>query len=66
MQRATFGVVFPSGEIATKMQPTKAVKVFYSPVPTAQLAVNTKTKSSGFVGSLIRQRRSRSRILSRA
>ena len=35
-----------------------AVKVFYSTVATAQLAVHTKTESSGFVGNLIRQRHS--------
>ena len=44
--------------------PTTAVKVFYSTVATAaQLAVHTKTDSSGFIGNLIRQRHSRCRIL---
>ena len=66
MQRATLGVIYTSGEIAIvmHMQPTTAAKVFYSTVATAQLAVNTKTKLSGFVGNLIRQRHSRHRILS--
>ena len=41
-----------------------AVKVLDSTVVTAQLAVHTKTESSGFVGNLIRQRHSRCRILS--
>ena len=41
-----------------------AVKVLHSTVATAQLAVHTKTESSGFVGNLIRQRHSRCRILS--
>ena len=41
-----------------------AVKVLYSTVATAQLAVHTKTELSGFVGNLIRQRHSRCRILS--
>ena len=41
-----------------------AVKILYSTVATAQLAVHTKTESSGFAGNLIRQRRSRCRILS--
>ena len=40
------------------------VKVLYSTVATAQLAVLTKTESSGFVGNLIHQRHSRCRILS--
>ena len=41
-----------------------AVKVLYSTVATAQLALHTKTESNGFVGNLIRQRHSRCRILS--
>ena len=41
-----------------------AVKVLYSTVATAKLAVHTKTESSWFVGKLIRQRHSRCRILS--
>ena len=64
MQRATLCVIYTSGEIAIAMQPTTAVKVFYSTVATAQLAVNTKTESSGFVGNLIRQRQARCWILS--
>ena len=41
-----------------------AVKVLYSTVATAQLAVHTKTESSWSVGNLIRQRHSPCRILS--
>ena len=65
MQRATMGVIYTSGEIAIAMQPTTstAVKVFYSTVATAQLAVHTETESIGFVGNLIRQQHSRCRIL---
>ena len=65
MQRA-LGVIYTSGEIAIAMQPTTstAVKVFFSAVATAQLAVHTKTETIGFVGNLIRQRHSRCRILS--
>ena len=40
------------------------VKVLCSTAATAQLAVHTKTKSSGFVGNLIPQRHSRCRTLS--
>ena len=54
MQRATLGVIYASGETAIAMQPTTAVKVFYSTVATVQLAVHTKTESSGLVGNLIR------------
>ena len=64
MQRATLGVIYTFGEIAIAMPHTTAVKVFYSTVALAQLAVNTTTESSGFVGYLIRQRHSRCRILS--
>ena len=41
-----------------------AVKVLYSTVATAQLAVHTETESSGFAGNSIRHRHSRCRILS--
>ena len=41
-----------------------AVKVYSTVAATAQLAVHTKTESSGFLGNLIRQRYSRCRILS--
>ena len=47
MQRATLGVIYTSGEIAIAMQPilyTTAVKVFYSTVATAQLAVRDRVE----------------------
>ena len=71
MQRATLGVVCTSGEITIAMQ----VYVYHCSVQwrsssqllqlhAAQLAVHTKTESSRFVGSLIRQRHSQCQILS--
>ena len=59
MQRATMGVIYTSGEIAIAMQPTSStavkLKVFYSTVATAQLAVHTKTKLIGVRRPFIRQ-----------